>query len=114
MDKKVDEFWKDSVRKEHAAAAPEVSEAPVAEAVGGFSYFVSGLAMQGMMALGLIQEPGAVAKPQADLGLAKHVIDTLQMLSEKTKGNLTKEEATMLKSALYELQVKFVEQSQSP
>ena len=48
------------------------------------------------------------AEPVADLDMAKHQIDTLAVLEEKTKGNLTKDEQQSLDSALYELRMRYV------
>ena len=44
---------------------------------------------------------------------SKLMIDTLTMLREKTKGNLTKQEENMINATVYELQMKFVEVSKS-
>lgn len=43
-----------------------------------------------------------------DLSLAKQTIDILEMLEEKTKGNLTEDEASLFKHILYELRLEFV------
>lgn len=48
-----------------------------------------------------------------NLELARHTIDILGMLQEKTKGNLTEEEERLLSGMLYELRLKFVEKSKS-
>ncbi len=42
-----------------------------------------------------------------DLFLAKHVIDTLSMLKEKTQGNLTEEEQKLMEGMLYDLRMAF-------
>ena len=43
-----------------------------------------------------------------DLDMAKHIIDTLAVLEEKTKGNLTPEESGLLNEYLYQLRMLFV------
>jgi hypothetical protein len=48
------------------------------------------------------------AEPNVNLDLAKHHVDTLTMLEEKTKGNLTDEEKRTLDAALYETRMRFV------
>jgi hypothetical protein len=48
------------------------------------------------------------AEPNLNLDMAKHHIDTLGMLEEKTKGNLTPEEQRTLDGALYETRMRFV------
>ena len=57
--------------------------------------------------LGIINEPGAGRRTK-NLLLAKQTIDVLAMLEEKTRGNLTQDEATMLKSILYDLRIIYV------
>ncbi len=126
-EKKVDESWKESVDKEKGVVEPKISrpvqepsqEPPVGDApVSNFSYFISTLGMQALAALGLIPDPATGLEktgltPQ-DLAHAKYLIDIIQMLSERTKGNLSAEEASMLEDMLYELRVKFVEKNRTP
>ena len=50
---------------------------------------------------------------EKDLEQAKFVIETLILLQEKTKGNLTGKESDVLNTAAYELQMKYVEASSS-
>jgi hypothetical protein len=72
-----------------------------------FERLVASLYMSAMMQLGLLQEQGQ--QPVADLLGAKQSIDTLGVLQEKTKGNLTEAEQNLLQNCLYELRVAFVE-----
>ena len=62
------------------------------------------------MQLGLLHF-GEEEKPDIDLTMARHSIDLLGVLSEKTKGNLTLEEQRMLENSLTELRFRFVEAS---
>ena len=48
-----------------------------------------------------------------NLGLVKGIIDTIEMLEEKTKGNLTAPEANFLANTLYELRMGYVRDNQS-
>jgi hypothetical protein len=48
-------------------------------------------------------------QPQVDLIGARQTIDTLGMLAEKTRGNLTPKEQAFLQNALYELRMAYVE-----
>ena len=107
--KKVDESWKDSVRKEKETAT-KTSEEP-ASSDSDFLTFLSTLAMQTLMALGEAANP-ATGEAGEDLVQAQYLIDVLQMLSEKTQGNLSGEEASELKTVLYQLRLKFVQKSQ--
>lgn len=72
-----------------------------------FERFLASLYMTGMMQLGLMHERDA--SPQLDLIGARQTIDSLGMLSEKTKGNLTPKEQNFLQNALYELRMAYVE-----
>lgn len=51
---------------------------------------------------------GGVDKPPKNLHMAKHSIDMLEMLEEKTKGNLDGEEERLLSSVLYDLRMRYV------
>ena len=122
--KKVDESWKDNVKKERETAEPAVKasanlrsdgEESLSEFEPSFSSLVTTLGMQAFAALG--ESPGPASSEQslkADLVQAKSLIDILQILSEKTKGNLTEAEAAMLQEILYGLKMKFVEKSGKP
>ncbi len=109
QDKKIDESWKHSVEKEKEVPSPaeDSPQAPEADFLG----FVSTLAMQTLMALGEVPNP-QTRQAQPDLPQARYLIDIIQMLSDKTKGNLSAEEAAELKNLLYEFRVKFVKKSQ--
>ena len=72
-----------------------------------FERLVASLYMTAMMQLGLVHEEGG--QPTADLLGAKQTIDTIGVLQEKTKGNLTDQEQHLLQNCLYELRMGFVE-----
>ena len=72
-----------------------------------FERFMASLYMTGMMQLGLMQEQGV--PPQLDIIGARQTIDSLSMLAEKTKGNLSSKEQSFLQNALYELRMAYVE-----
>src|SRR5580658_1663423 len=72
-----------------------------------FERFMASLYMTAMMQLGLMHEKGG--QPGADLIGARQTIDTLGMISEKTKGNLTPKEQGFLQNCLYELRMAYVE-----
>ncbi len=71
-----------------------------------FSIFTSSLSMQTLIFLGEIDNP-VTHKKEENLGQAKYIIDTLVMLKEKTKGNLTANEANLIDNVLYELRMKY-------
>lgn len=106
----IDEDWKAQVEREREkerTEAGETAEPPDADLKEAgltlFDYLVSTLAAQTMMALGLMPEEGQ-EKVYVDLGAAKHLIDSLAMLEEKTQGNLTDDESKNLTEAISELQ----------
>jgi hypothetical protein len=72
-----------------------------------FERFLASLYMSAMLQLGLMHEEGA--QPRVDLIGARQSIDTLALLQEKTKGNLTTAESNFLQNCLYELRMAYVE-----
>ena len=72
-----------------------------------FERFLASLYMTGMLQLGLMHEQGG--QPQLDLIGARQTIDTISLLSDKTKGNLSAKEENFLQNALYELRMAYVE-----
>jgi hypothetical protein len=73
-----------------------------------FHTFVLSLGSSALLHLGELEHPD-VGAPQKDLALAKHTIDILVMLEEKTRGNLTPAEEKLIGSLLYDLRLRFVE-----
>jgi len=80
-----------------------VGDAPVS-----FSTFVLGISTQALAHLGEIESPLS-GKIERDLGAAKHVIDILGMLRDKTRNNLEQAEERMLDSILYDLRMRYVD-----
>ena len=72
-----------------------------------FEKFVASLYMSSLVQLGLAAPQGA--KPEVDLLGARQTIDTLAILQDKTKGNLTPAEQNMLQNCLYELRMAYLE-----
>ena len=72
-----------------------------------FSTFVLSLNTAALVHLGEIPYP-ITNKKQVNLTLAKQTIDTLEMLREKTKGNLSLDEEKLLQSIIYDLKLKFL------
>lgn len=106
----------DKDKAEHGAAA-EASGAAGAEAREElrsslphieFGTFVMSLAHSVLMHLGELTMPGEPSE-RPNLPLAKQTIDILGMLQEKTRGNLSGEEARLLEHLLYDLRIKFVD-----
>jgi len=72
-----------------------------------FEKLVASLYMTAMMQLGLMMHEGE--EPRADILGARQTIDTLGLLQEKTKGNLSSAEQTLLQQSLFELRMAFLE-----
>ena len=77
-----------------------------------FIEFVMMQAQNAALFLGQIPNP-QTGKAEVNLEVARMFIDQLAMIQEKTRGNLTTEESTVLRNALSSLQMAFVEASQS-
>ena len=89
----------DSARKDAASGAlPRID----------FATFVLSLAASAMMHLGQMPGPDGEKRERADLAMAQQTIDTLEMLQEKTRGNLDEKEIQLLQSVLYELRMGYV------
>jgi hypothetical protein len=72
-----------------------------------FNTFILSLNTAALVHLGELPDP-ITNRREPNLTLARHTIETLEMLKEKTKGNLTLEEERLLQSILYELKLKYV------
>jgi hypothetical protein len=72
-----------------------------------FSTLVLSLATSAMVHLGVVPESEG-GSPEKNLPLAQQTIDTLELLQEKTRGNLTDDEMKLLQSVLYELRMSYV------
>ncbi len=113
----VDEDWKNTVEaeKEAAGKAPPAAESAASEPSPqadplpppNLTFLASSLYLQGLFALGLLPGPEA-DKPQLHLEQAKHSVDMLQMLYEKTEGNRTPEETKELDTMLHELRLSYL------
>jgi hypothetical protein len=77
-----------------------------------FSAFVVTIVQSAMVHLGEAPNPETGGR-QMDLDMARHTIDVLNMLKEKTKGNRTEDETKMLDTLLYEVRTKFLTASGS-
>ena len=72
-----------------------------------FERFLGSLYMTSLMQLGLAHEPNG--QPRLDIISARQTIDTIALLGDKTKGNLTPAEQNFLQNALYELRMAYLE-----
>lgn len=133
-EKYVDESWKEQASEERDQLAdgettqkePEKATASKPEHPGmdssgtedvhdfevNFLNYVTSLGFQAMIFMGEIPHP-VTNQTEENLAQAKFLIDTLVMLKEKTAGNLNGQESSILESSIYELQMKYVQKTQS-
>jgi hypothetical protein len=95
------------------AAGPPAKEPPRSLPPADFATLVLSLGSSAVMYLG--QEDGPDGKKTTrNLPMAKHAIDLLTVLEEKTKGNLSSEEGQILESLLFDLRLRYVEALKTP
>jgi len=78
-----------------------------------FEFLVLSLRSQAEVQLGLLHFGEEKDRPKPNLPLARHSIDMLGMLAEKTKGNLTMDEQRMIENSLTELRYRFVQAAEN-
>jgi len=78
-----------------------------------FEFLIFSLKMQAEMRLGLVAFGGEESPDEPDLPSARHAIDMLAMLQEKTRGNLSMEEQRLIENSLTELRFRFVQVTES-
>ena len=120
----IDDDWKEEARKEKevlieqekqdsekkAEAQSSGRSAPLPPA--DLSGLISMLATQSFFALGVVKTKEE-EEPRKDLEMAKFNIDMLGVVEEKTKGNLTDQEASILSDTLQQLRMVYVQVSES-
>ena len=127
-DKKIiiDEDWKSKVEAEKAEAA-KATPAPAATATGedsseatdppmppaSFEILLTTLATEALVALGQVPHP-VTGKIQAQRNQAKFLIDTVDVLRQKTAGNLTNSEQQVIDSLLHQMRLVFVQTADAP
>lgn len=115
----IDEDWKQQAQKEKEILAEQEraeEEKPQKEKShrgslpkGNFAALVGMLVTQASFALGLLEIKGQEGqKREPDLEMAKYNIDMLEALEEKTKGNLSKEEETVLQNTINQIRMAYV------
>ncbi len=75
-----------------------------------FSIFVTSLGMQAMIFLGEIANP-VNNETKVELDRARYMIETIALIKEKTKGNLSQEEQKLIDDVLYGLRLKYAEKT---
>jgi len=119
----IDEDWKSQVEAEKRAAQPGGKQPAAAAGATGsgetippgdkqmppasFAMLVTMLATEAMMAMGQMPHP-VTGETQVQPSQAKYLIDTLDMLREKTTGNLSPDESLLMEDILHQLRMAFV------
>jgi len=108
----IDDDWKSQAAAEKERLAEEVEQTAQQGGPGlgeaSFLEIVQTLAMQAIAGLGHMQGPGGQPIP-ANFDMAKHFIDMLDILEQKTKGNLTKDEDEVLSKTVHQLRIAYVD-----
>lgn len=73
-----------------------------------FASFLVSLGSSALVHLGEVDDPGTKS-PNKDLELARHTIDVLTILKDKTRGNLDEDEGKLLDALLFDLRTKYLE-----
>jgi len=122
--KKVDEEWKKKAKEEAEkadqeaitpeAASEAVADTQAAAAEGAphfepsFQMLVTNFAMEALISMGAMENP-STKKTEVNLDHAKYAIDMLQIIAEKTKGNLTDQEKKAIEGTLYDLRMRYLQ-----
>ena len=107
----IKEEEKEGVKKEEKMEEPKKEEAkrtPLPEV--NFNSLIFSLSSSALLHIGEISDPQS-GETKKDLDLAKHSIDIIAMLKDKTKGNLTDEEQQFLDNILTDLRLRYVKAS---
>jgi len=113
----IDADWKTEAAREKERLAEQEQKAPEGGASAGgpatFLELVNLIAIQAAVGLGGFRGPGG-ERISPKPAVAKHHIDLLDVLEQKTRGNLSEEEKRALDSVLYELRLQYVHSVSGP
>ena len=105
---------KEKAAKQQAAASGATDKGTRPQSAPGqippadFTTLVSSIATQALFSMGAMPDP-QTGQRYTNLDIARHHIDSLSVLEEKTKGNLNEEEAKAMSATLYELRSSYVQ-----
>lgn len=100
--------YRDSARSMEDELRKGYGSQAVPEYEASFDRLLEPFYLTALMQLGMMPAERGV-QPQVDIIGARHTIDTLSLLQEKTKGNLTNEEANVLETVIYQLRMRYIE-----
>ena len=93
-------------------ASPQVASQPEEDMPMTFEALIFSLSTTALLQLGMAPHP-ETGKQEMDLPSAKQTIDILEMLQQKTRGNLTADEGQLLEECLYDLKMTYVKSLQA-
>lgn len=100
LKKNAEEYEKSKAETQARSPLPQVT----------FATFLLSLNTSALVHLGELPEPGS-EETSVDLDMARHAIDTIAMLKEKTAGNLDEEEQRLMDSILFELRMLYIKKA---
>jgi len=98
----------DSEQKPNERTCEEIAEEEAFTTVLNFSTFILSLTTSALVCLGELPDPITKEKTK-NLALAQQTISIIEILKEKTAGNLTEDEENLLGTVLYDLRMKYVQ-----
>jgi len=118
----IDEDWKSQVEAEKEAARLKQQQTQSEQQAGAgagaeneealppptLAFLAGTLYLQGAIALGLLPNPASDKQPAVRIGQARHAIDLLTMLQQKTEGNRTPEETEEIENILHQLRLAYI------
>ncbi len=106
----VKEKSEEKVEKETSDQSAENSDETASLPPVNFLTLILSLSTSALLHFGEIPDP-ITKETKKDLVMAKHTIDTISMLKEKTEGNLEEDEDKLITGVLYDLKIKYVNES---
>jgi len=112
-EEKTQESKQEDTQKSEQQALKETPEEEFELPPVNFINFINSLASTAFMYMGGLVDP-ETKKPIIELNLAKHHIDIIEMLQQKSKGNLTAPENNFLENTLYNLRMSYIRFATAP
>ncbi len=113
----IDSDWKEQAQAEKeklVQQSKEKTSEPDANAMppANIETLISTFVQQAVFAMGMMPDP-RTGQPYFNLDMARHSIDMLEVISEKTQGNITQEEEKLLKQTTHELRTQYIQISKA-
>ena len=109
-EEEIKEKVEEKVEQEYSSQSPENSDKAASLPSVNFTTFILSLSTSALLHFGEIPDPIS-NETRKDLVMAKHTIDMISMLKEKTAGNLEEDEDKLITSVLSDLKMKYVKEA---